>query len=227
MDPKTDPYLTWMRFAIPGWLASCNIDLMHRCIADLPGGDLTGDDMPVIEIGSFSGLSTNVLSHLLRANGRTNPLISVDPWTFEGAGDGTIGGTAMTFAQYRSFVRDSFLRNAGFFSADALPFHIEADADSFFAQWRAEAEVTDVFGRTRRLGGPIAMAYIDGEHSYEASRRDFDNVDAILAVGGYIIFDDSADTTDWGCRQTAQEVATDPRYEVIDRQLNYCVRKIA
>ncbi|KJS35644.1 MAG: hypothetical protein VR70_15660 [Rhodospirillaceae bacterium BRH_c57] len=222
MDPKDDPYLTWMRFAIPGWLASRNIDLMQRCITDLPG-----DDLPIVEIGSFSGLSTNVLRHLLRANERSNPVISVDPWTFEGASEGTIGTSTITFAEYRRFVMESFMRNTRFFSGDALPFHVETNADSFFAQWRAKADVTDLFGATRRLGGPIAMAYIDGEHSYEASRRDFENVDAALTVGGYIIFDDSADTTDWGCRQTAQEVAALSRYQVIDRQFNYCVRKIA
>ena len=78
-------------------------------------------------------------------------------------------------------------------------------------------------GRSRRAC--IAFAYIDGAHTYEQSMRDFQNVSRHLIGGGFIVFDDSADSSHWGSRLTAQEAAKHPDYELIAKNPNYCVRK--
>jgi hypothetical protein len=54
-----------------------------------------------------------------------------------------------------------------------------------------------------------------GDHTYEQSKRDFDNVDQFLQRGAFIIFDDSAHGTDWGSHRTAREAAKLSRYEVV------------
>jgi len=38
---------------------------------------------------------------------------------------------------------------------------------------------------------------VDRDHTYDQSIRDFRNVNRFLEVGGFIIFDDSADDSDW------------------------------
>jgi len=81
------------------------------------------------------------------------------------------------------------------FSGNDLPHTIELLSDPFFAAWDRRDARIDVFGRTTRLGGPIAFCYIDGDHAYAQSRRDFENVDRHLVPGGFILFDDSAGNT--------------------------------
>jgi hypothetical protein len=122
-------------------------------------------------------------------------------------------------------VRDVFLRNVSLFSAHRLPHAIEAYSDDFFADWRKRAHRSDAFGRQVGLGGPIAFAYIDGAHTYEASMADFRNVDAHLLPGGFVLLDDSGERSGFGSTRTAREAAALPHYEVVFRAPNYLLRK--
>lgn len=138
-----------------------------------------------------------------------------------------IGGSSVSFDAYRAHVIDTFRRNVTLFSGDRLPHHIELNSDAFFAAWEANEQRMDYFGNPVRLGGPIALAYIDGNHTYEQSKKDFDNVDRYLEIGGFVIFDDSSISSPFGCKQTAEEAANLDRYECIAKTYNYCLRKLA
>ena len=59
MKKVEDEYLTWLQFANSGMLNHGNVYAMKYAIENLPTSD------PIIEIGSFCGLSTNVLSYFL------------------------------------------------------------------------------------------------------------------------------------------------------------------
>ncbi len=215
-----DDFLTWMRFINPGMLSNGNIELIAYCI------DHLSSEAPIIEIGSFAGLSLNHLIHFLRRSGRNNPVFSVDEWKFEGFQPGAIiEGSPVSFDAYRAHVIDTFRRNVMLFSGDRLPHHIVLSSDAFFSAWNASEHRIDYFGNGAQLGGPIVLAYIDGDHSYEQSKRDFKNVDRHLEIGGFIIFDDSADSGDFGCKRTAQEVAASGDYELVAKNPNYCFRK--
>jgi len=126
----------------------------------------------------------------------------------------------------REFVRDSFLRNTKFFSRDRLPHTIEIFSDDFFEHWKENAEISDVFNRTVRCGGPVSFAYIDGNHEYEFVKRDFENVNEFLVKNGFIFFDDSAAHIDCGIRDFVKEVKRRNDYEVVIKNPNYLFRKI-
>jgi hypothetical protein len=158
---------------------------------------------------------------------RPNKVFSVDEWKFEGYQEGGMIGGLVPFEAYRAHVIETFRRNVTLFSGDRLPHHIELGSDAFFAAWDSREERTDYFGNPARLGGPIALAYIDGDHTYAQSKKDFDNVDRYLDPGGFIVFDDSADGSGWGSNRTAKEAALLPRYEVVAQNPNYCLRKRA
>jgi hypothetical protein len=85
--------------------------------------------------------------------------------------------------------------------------------------------VRDVFGREVHLGGPIGFAYVDGNHSYDVARRDFDGCDAHLEAGGFILFDDSADHSVWEVRRVVREAIRTGRYEVVAKNPNYLLRR--
>lgn len=216
-----DEMLMWMRYVIPGWLRPSNIELFMYCIENLPSGN------PIIEIGSFAGMSLNHLIYFLRCEDRKNLVYSVDGWTFEGSRPGPITAKVpLTFEQYRTHVINTFRGNMMTFCPDRLPHHIELSSGAFFAAWEKHQRMTDFFGRDVVLGGPVSLAYIDGDHTYAESHRDFQNVDRHLDVGGFIIFDDSEDSSGWGSNRTAKEAAQLSHYELTARNPNYCIRKI-
>ncbi len=216
-----DEFVQWLTFANAGMLHRGNPYCMEHAIRYLPSDD------PVVEIGTFAGLSANVLTYFLRKHDKPNRLITCDGWVFEGAQpDATIGQAPIRSDDYRTFVRDSFLRNARFFSRDRLPFTVEMMSGPFFEAWCSSRAVEDVFGRGVRLGGPISFAYIDGAHTRDAVRRDFAAVDAWLVRGGFILFDDSADGSSWEVCEVVAEVAASERYEVVLKNPNYLLVRV-
>lgn len=221
-------YLTWLRFANAGHFQEGNLAAMDYAIQRLPG------DHPILEIGSFAGLSANQITALKRRHGKTNRLFTCDPWVFEQLNmDVKVGAHHVTFREYAEFICQTFVQNVKFFSSDSPPMTMRAFSDDFFRAWRAGEDVTDIVSSgTMKLGGPIGFAFIDGDHQYEPARRDFENVDEFLVPGGFVLFDDSGDDAlgpdglPWGSWRVAKEVEASGRYELIAKQPNYLFRKI-
>lgn len=219
MKTIKDEFITWLRFANAGMLESGNVWCLNHMVKNMP------ERLPIIEIGSFCGLSTNVIMHLCRKHRRSNPLFCSDRWIFEGAEEGgPIGDSDLTHDSYREFVKDSFKRNIRFFSKK-LPFAIEVCSDDFFDLWRKETEVQDVFERPVQLGGTIGAAYIDGNHTPKQCRKDFDNCHRHLAKGGFILFDDSGAKAPFGLYPFMQELMKRGDYECVIENPNLLFRK--
>jgi hypothetical protein len=98
-------------------------------------------------------------------------------------------------------------------------------SDEFFAAWSEGRQVKDVFEREVQLGGPISFAYIDGNHDYEFAQRDFINCDRHLVPGGFLLFDDSGDFSEWESRWAAREALRSGRYDLVIKNPNYLLRK--
>ena len=98
----------------------------------------------------------------------------------------------ITHEQYRYYIKDSFIKNISFFS-NKRPHQIEVFSDEFFNKWILEKELFDIFDRKSKLGGKISFCYIDGNHTYEFAKRDFENADENLVRGGFVMFDESSD----------------------------------
>lgn len=217
----SNDYINWLCFTNAGMLARGNLYCFDYAIRNLP------NEAPIVEIGSFCGLSTNAITYYKQKHRIKNPLINCDRWIFEGADKGgTLGDhTSLTHADYREFVKDTYIRNVRMFSRDDLPFTVELSSDEFFDAWRGSREVLDVFKRPLRLGGPISFCYVDGNHSYEYVKRDFENCAEFLVPDGFIFFDDSADNSGWDVCKLVAEVKHSGKYELIIKNPNYLFRK--
>jgi hypothetical protein len=181
-----DEYINWLCYANPGMLERGNLYSIDYAISHLPSS------APILEVGTFCGLSTNVITHFKRKHGVGNALVTCDKWEFENVnGRANIADSPILFSDYKAFSKQSYIRNIKMFSPDDLPFTVEMLADEFFDAWKARKECADVLGRTRALGGPFSFCYIDGNHTYEFAKRDFLNCDSYLENGGFILFDDS------------------------------------
>ena len=219
---RDDEFIRWICHVTGGWLRedAGNLRALDFAIRHMP------ERGAVVEIGSFLGLSTAIISYLMVKNGRSEALFNCDPWVFEETEDPIGGFFDASRHDYRDYVKATFRSNMRVFAKDLLPHSFELFSDDFFRCWEQGVENQDLFGRSVKLGGEISFAYIDGAHSYEASRRDFLNVDRYLAPGGFVLFDDSADDCEFECRRTAKEVLeAHPDYELAFRTPNYLFRR--
>lgn len=218
----SDDYLTWLCFANAGMLDKGNLYLIDTAMRQLPSA------APILEIGSFCGLSANVLTHFKRKYAAKNRLVTCDKWEFENAGNSSdrIGESPILFSDYKTFVRESYLRNTRMFSADNPPFTMEATSDEFFAAWKEKKEARDVLGRPITLGGPLSFCYVDGDHTYAGAKKDFLNCDAFLEKGGFILFDDST-VEAFGVRELMPEVLATGRYKLVATNPNHLFQKLS
>jgi hypothetical protein len=220
MKTIQDEYISWLRFANAGMLDAGNVWCLDHAVHNMP------EALPIVEIGSFCGLSTNVIIHFCLRHGRTNPIYCADKWIFEGAENGgSLAGSRLTHEQYREFVMETFKRNISFFSQGRLPHPVKALSDDFFALWHGQTSIVDVFGVEVVLGGPIGFAYVDGSHKPEQCRRDFENVHEFLVPGGYVLFDDSSEKAPFGLYPLMREIGDRDDYEVVIENPNFLFRK--
>lgn len=213
-----DDYLEILRRVNAGMLHYGNILCFDYAIKYLPSNN------PIIEIGTFCGLSANVISYFKKTHSKNNILISTDKWSMADK-NGTVGKSDITFQDYRNYVRENLTRNLSFFSKGDMPFVFENTSDDFFIHWSNSKTEYDIFNRELTLGGKISFAYIDGNHSYEFAKRDFQNCDKYLENGGFILFDDSADFSDWEVKRVIKEVKKNKNYSIVMKNPNYLFQK--
>jgi hypothetical protein len=218
---RSDEYINWLCWTVGGFLTSDhgNLRAFDYAVRQMPKGGA------IVEIGSFLGLSTNIITYLTVKYHCNNPLFTCDPWVFENS-DKPVGGYFDAGNEsFRDYAKKVFMMNAMMFSKGKEPYTIETYSHQFFRLWRICATTEDVFGRRVALGGPISFAYVDGAHTYDAAKGDFLGVDQHLLPGGFILFDDSADGSDWEVRRVVAEVERDPSYELVFKTPNYFFRK--
>lgn len=198
-------HIDFIRAAVPGFMQEGNVVGFDYAISYLPSDD------PVLEIGSFGGLSACVMSYLLRKHEKPNPIWCIDPWKWEGFDDGdTQILPSIPHRKYMEFIYRNFIRNVDFFS-DGRIFHQKIESDDFFARF---------------IEKPLSFAYVDGDHRYEQAKRDFLNVDRWLVPDGFILFDDTADEGNFGCVKLMPDVKATGRYELVMKNPNYLWKKL-
>jgi len=219
-------YMWWLTFTNVGMLLIQNVNCFIYAIKNLPSNS------PMLEIGTYAGLSANMLTYLKNKHGVTNKLITCDKWIFEtyedmNDNDKTIGDiTKVNIQDIAKLIRSRYIENAKMFSSNDLPSTIEMFSDEFFEAWKNKKECIDIFNRNIKLGGPISFCYIDGNHSYDFVKRDFENCDKYLEVGGFILFDDSSDDSVFPAKNVVKDVINTKRYEIISKDKNYFFKKI-
>jgi hypothetical protein len=219
-DLEHDEYVEHLSFVVGGFLSPGNLRAFECGIRNMPG------EGAIVEIGSFLGLSTTILAYARHKYHRPNPFFTCDPWVFAGRDVPKAGYFSTGSDEYRQWVMRSFRQNILLFARDIEPHTVEAFSDRFFQLWEQRAAVEDVLARPAVLGGPISLAYIDGDHSYEVARRDVTNVGKYLLPGGFLILDDSADQSDFqGLKDLVRELRADRRYELVCQCPNYCFRR--
>src|SRR5215510_4141007 len=108
-----DEFTTHLQGVNGGFLEPGNLWCFDHVVKNLPS------DSPMVEIGSFAGLSTNLIHYYRERHGRTNPLFNCDRW--EPHASGPISDSSITFEEMFRFVESTYRRNIEEFSHDDLP----------------------------------------------------------------------------------------------------------
>jgi hypothetical protein len=210
-----------------GMLQEGNKYLFDYALRNLP------EEGAVLEIGSFGGLSMNLILYLLKKQGKNPPVFSCDPWIYSGYHDQVPpfpdhidGLPSVLRTDYMEYIRESFVRSVRLLHPDCLPYTVQTTSDSFFESWRENETLADVFGREVKTGGKLAFVYIDGDHSLEAARRDFENSMEFLVPGGFVLFDDSAAGLPYGSVKLMEEIKARKDLRLVRANPNFLFQKI-
>lgn len=225
----TDDYIRRLNSSVTGegMLHKGNVYLMDYAIKNMPAADF------LLEIGSWAGLSTNLLLHLLKKYNRKETFLGCDPWIYEGINDmkknKTLfidGHSEITRIEYMEYIKNSFINSVRFFNKSNLPHTFHLTSDDFFEQFENKSILTDVFETRIKLDGKLSFCYIDGNHSYDYAKRDFENTSKHLVKNGLILFDDSWAGSAFGSSELMKEIKNNPDFEIVFKNPNYLIRKI-
>jgi predicted O-methyltransferase YrrM len=120
----------------------------------------------IVEIGSFKGKSTVMLASIAAHYG-LGPIIAIDPHTAPAATDAKIAPGSSTFEEFVSALRS--------------------------AQIEKEVEIHRAYSRDAAKGWsrPIRLLWIDGDHTFEGTREDFELFSPYLSNGAVVAMHDA------------------------------------
>ncbi len=119
----------------------------------------------IVEIGSLKGKSTVMLASIAARYG-LGPVVAIDPHTSPAATDVAINNGS-TFDEFMNSLRSSGVES-------------QVEVHRSFSQ--------DVAKQWNR---PIRLLWIDGDHTYQGTKQDFDGFAPYLSAGAIIAFHDS------------------------------------
>jgi Methyltransferase domain len=223
----SDDFTYRLKQVVPGMLEPGNLHLFEYAIKNLPTSD------PILEIGAFMGLSTNLIAYYKVKNKKVNRFITCDKWdySFKGLSDEKLGSSNITGKEWGDYVKQSFLRNISFFSKGDLPVVVHEYSNSFFERWNCKENYKSLLGEEFQLGGLFSFCFIDGNHDYEFVKEDFLHCDAHLVKNGFIMFDDSSRFRGSpGVKRLMKELKENNtfgnKYEIVSMNPNYLIKKL-
>lgn len=223
-----DPFIERLGSTLIGrdMLHEGNIFLFNHGLKNIP------DKGFILEIGSYAGMSANLINHLLTKHQKSRKIFSCDPWIYEGFLDKNQGSSQFIDGRsdiertsYNAYIKQAYMEACYLLSKHNLPYAFQYYSDDFFQFWKSTLEKKDLFDRTCQLGGSLAFTYIDGDHSYEQAKKDFDNTFELTVSGGFILLDDSGKGMPFGSAKLALELKGRNDIEVVFANPNYLLRK--
>lgn len=121
----------------------------------------------IVEVGAYRGRSTIALSAGAPSG---TPVFAVDPHAEMVENGKTVYGPQDRAAFFESMVRSGAFHNVRL---------LNTSSEIITPGWR----------------DPVGLLWIDGEHTYEAARRDWDCWQPHLIPGAVVVFDDAHDPT--------------------------------
>lgn len=167
---------------LDGCLSSREVRFLALCAATLPAA--LGE---VLEIGSYKGKSTTILakSAALNEGGR---IVAVDPLTLPATTDPSLQPGESLPDVFEQTLRDNAVR-------ELVEFH-QLRSEQLAANW------------TR----PLRLLWIDGDHTYNGTKRDFENFSRHLRRGAVVAFHDVLHLAEGPIRLFCEQILLNPLF---------------
>lgn len=226
---KNDDFIKRLKCTVigEGMLHDGNIYSIDYALKNIPKKGI------ILEIGSYGGLSTNLILYLLKKYNMNHKMYGCDAWIYEGYNDNdsiiknTIDGRSdINRIDYMNHIKNSFIESTKLLSNENLPYTCHLKSDDFFKKWNNNETFHDVFNRDFKINDKIAFAYVDGNHSYEQTKKDFENVSKKLMLNGFVLIDDTAENLDFGSVLFAKEILNNSEFKLVFKNPNYLFQKI-
>jgi hypothetical protein len=206
---------------VPGWTPPDQLLSLHSLAMSTAylGGD-------VMEIGSWCGRSTAVLGHAVAATGvghvwAIDLFPRKDDWRTNSDGSHSfsvnVNGSAVGSYEQQTVWDEPFQRDIATVYAN-----YDGILQAFNATISVEGLVKSVspFQGTGQMFAAqavpdlnVRLAFVDGDHSYDAVCADIDAVERFLVPGGWITFDDAFSVYDGVDAAIRERVINSGRYE--------------
>jgi len=209
LDWVTERHLLYLEHAVPplearlrGRLAAPTAAMVLRSLVVMAAPDPTR----LLEIGTLYGVSAAYLHEVVRHRKTEFHQTIIDPFF------GYYGEDNPDLFTPIPVIADVFVDNMRRVGATSDDFRVEVGL----------AEDDDI--RARLANEQYEVLVIDGDHSYEGVKRDFENYAGHVVPGGYIIIDDYQGPSWPEVTEYVDEVVfTDSRFEVISGDLRTAV----
>ena len=101
---------------------------------------------------------------------------------------------------------------------------LDSELSEALRRYSVDGKVHLVVGDSRTVDpppAPLELLFVDGDHSYEGARADFERWRAFVRPGGHLLFHDAVDTGGYGnvypgVARLAAEVAADGEWQRLD-----------
>jgi len=227
--PNPDIFIARLRSTVigEGMLSNHNVKLIDYAIKNMP------TDGDILEIGLYAGLSSNLILHYLELYNKNVQLFGCDIWEYEGFKDKTTqkksifidGKKNVLRTNYDAYIKQSYIHACQLLHPDNLPYAYHLSSDAFFHNINNNIKVPDVFNREANFPKKLSFCYIDGNHSYDQTKRDFENVTKLTVKGGFILLDDTANNLNFGSAKFAKELKSNDEFKIISKKQNYLIQK--
>lgn len=210
---------------IPGW---CPLDQLHSLfMLAMASADLPGD---ILELGSWCGRSAAALAMATRLVGKGH-VHCVDLFPEKGDWyenqDGSysmqvaIGEKIFGAYQQQTVWKEPFERDIlpvyekypGVFQAFQKAMQ-DRQLEPYVTPFKGDLEM---FTQTAPKNFALRMAFIDGDHSYQAVANDIARVEQFLLPGGWICFDDAFSTYNGVNAAIEQYIIASGKYDILQQ----------
>lgn len=184
-----------MELTCRGRLATHLADLVIRSLAV---GSAPGDEVDILEIGTLFGIGGLLVRDHIEGRGRRARLTVIDPLS------GYYGEHRLDPPTGLSVSRENLAHNAARFGVGQDDLVV------------LEGLSTDAEIRERAASQSYGALIIDGDHSYEGIKADYELYADLVEPGGVLVVDDYG-TTDWPDvgQFTDEAIVPDPRFEMV------------
>jgi len=206
---------------IPGWSSIDQLFALFNLV--YLTSDLDGD---VVEIGTWCGRSAAVLGLAARLTGKSKVVCidlfpERDDWKQNADGSYSIEMTINDKKYVACHIQTTWKEP---FERDIAPLYAKRGGVlKIFTETMIKNKLTDVVipyrGTSELLKTPdfqnfkCKVAFLDGDHSYEALCEDIKNVESVLVSGGWICFDDAFSSYDGINRAITERIMDNPQYD--------------